>query len=96
MILRIRIHLIAGILVGTLVTVVFGSSCSVCKVVHIPIEENESARDVLVFATGWLEENTWTAPGRPVGVTVAPDGALMISDDKAGVIYRVSYRVVGP
>jgi hypothetical protein len=28
--------------------------------------------------------------GRPVGVTVAPDGSLLVSDDDAGVIYRVS------
>lgn len=66
------------------------------KVVHIPRNGNKSMREVLDFATGWLQENGRTAPGRPVGVTVAPDGALMISDDKAGIIYRVSYRVVGP
>ena len=29
--------------------------------------------------------------GRPVDVLVAPDGALLISDDRVGVIYRVSY-----
>jgi len=29
--------------------------------------------------------------GRPVGVTVTQDGALLVSDDGAGVIYRVSY-----
>jgi glucose/arabinose dehydrogenase len=28
--------------------------------------------------------------GRPVGVTVAPDGALLVSDDSAGLIYRVT------
>jgi glucose/arabinose dehydrogenase len=28
--------------------------------------------------------------GRPVGVTVAPDGSLLVSDDGAGVVYRVS------
>lgn len=43
-----------------------------------------------VFASGWLQgENSW---GRPNDVLVAPDGALLISDDHAGVIYRVSYR----
>jgi len=41
------------------------------------------------FATGWLQaEEAW---GRPVDVLVMPDGALLISDDEAGVIYRVSY-----
>jgi hypothetical protein len=28
--------------------------------------------------------------GRPVGVTVAPDGSLLVSDDGAAVIYRIS------
>ena len=30
--------------------------------------------------------------GRPVDVLVAPDGALLVSDDKAGLVYRISYR----
>jgi glucose/arabinose dehydrogenase len=28
--------------------------------------------------------------GRPVGVAVAPDGSLLVSDDGAGVVYRIS------
>lgn len=41
------------------------------------------------FAQGWLEnESNW---GRPVDVLVDLDGALLISDDDAGAIYRVSY-----
>ena len=40
------------------------------------------------FITGWLKgENAW---GRPNDVLPTPDGALLISDDKAGVIYRVT------
>ncbi len=40
------------------------------------------------FATGWLVgEDDW---GRPNDVLVAPDGSLLISDDKQGVIYQVS------
>lgn len=41
------------------------------------------------FAHGWLR--TITAWGRPVDVQVAPDGALLVSDDRAGVIYRIAY-----
>ncbi|MGH8751274.1 MAG: PQQ-dependent sugar dehydrogenase [Burkholderiales bacterium] len=42
-----------------------------------------------VFAQGWLQgESNW---GRPVDVLVMPDGALLVSDDQAGVIYRISY-----
>jgi glucose/arabinose dehydrogenase len=33
--------------------------------------------------------NVW---GRPVGVTVASDGALLVSDDGSNAIWRVSYR----
>ncbi|HET9504654.1 MAG TPA: PQQ-dependent sugar dehydrogenase [Hymenobacter sp.] len=48
------------------------------------------------FVTGWhLNAGQKATPqvwGRPVGVTVAADGALLIADDGAGVIWRVSYR----
>jgi glucose/arabinose dehydrogenase len=42
------------------------------------------------FAEGWLKGNE--AWGRPVDVLVMPDGALLVSDDKADVIYRISYQ----
>lgn len=42
------------------------------------------------FATGWQDASgdRW---GRPVGVAVAPDGSLIVSDDQAGVLYRIAY-----
>jgi glucose/arabinose dehydrogenase len=43
------------------------------------------------FATGWLQSNGELL-GRPVDVIVAADGALLISEDKNGVIYRVTYK----
>jgi glucose/arabinose dehydrogenase len=43
-----------------------------------------------VFAEGWLKNGR--AWGRPVDVLVMPDGALLVSDDRAGIIYRISYR----
>lgn len=45
-----------------------------------------------VFATGWLDESTQRAWGRPVDVLVMPDGALLVSDDYANVIYRIFYK----
>jgi glucose/arabinose dehydrogenase len=43
-----------------------------------------------VFAQGWLQGvEAW---GRPVDLLVMPDGALLVSDDKAGAIYRITYR----
>jgi glucose/arabinose dehydrogenase len=42
------------------------------------------------FAEGWLRgQSEW---GRPADVLVMPDGALLVSDDAAGAIYRISYR----
>jgi len=43
-----------------------------------------------VFADGWLKTNG-DAWGRPVDLAVAGDGALLVSDDRAGLIYRISY-----
>ena len=45
-----------------------------------------------VFASGWLNDATQKVWGRPVDILVLKDGSLLISDDKAGVIYRVTYN----
>lgn len=42
------------------------------------------------FAEGWLQGGR--AWGRPVDLLVMPDGAMLVSDDEADVIYRISYR----
>jgi glucose/arabinose dehydrogenase len=42
-----------------------------------------------IFAEGWLQGST--AWGRPVDLVAMADGSLLVSDDKAGVIYRISY-----
>lgn len=42
------------------------------------------------FVDGWLQgDSAW---GRPVDVEVLPDGTLLVSDDKANVIYKVTYQ----
>lgn len=45
-----------------------------------------------VFAEGWLpgtdEDDAW---GRPVDLLFLPDGSMLLSDDKAGAIYRITY-----
>ncbi|GAB4330890.1 MAG: sorbosone dehydrogenase family protein [Candidatus Abyssubacteria bacterium] len=41
------------------------------------------------FAEGWLQGGR--AWGRPVDVLVMPDGSLLVSDDRAGAIYRITY-----
>jgi glucose/arabinose dehydrogenase len=58
------------------------------KVVRIPMD-GPTPGPAQDFATGWLVENSsW---GRPVDVITGTDGALYISDDGAGIIYRVDY-----
>jgi glucose/arabinose dehydrogenase len=42
------------------------------------------------FASGWLKGHA--ASGRPADVLVMPDGSLLVSDDKAGRLYRISYE----
>jgi glucose/arabinose dehydrogenase len=43
------------------------------------------------FLTGFLSEDGGTHHGRPSGIAIAADGALLVSDDTLGVIYRVSW-----
>jgi len=46
------------------------------------------------FITGWLPPNANSRDGlmgRPVGVTFAQDGAMFVTDDESGTIYRVTY-----
>jgi glucose/arabinose dehydrogenase len=42
-----------------------------------------------VLVGGFLDRATGDSTGRPAGVTVSPDGALYVSDDKGGFIYRI-------
>ncbi|RAV99564.1 PQQ-dependent sugar dehydrogenase [Pseudochryseolinea flava] len=44
------------------------------------------------FIEGWLDDATQKSWGRPVDVLLLPDGSMLISDDQANVIYRVSYK----
>jgi glucose/arabinose dehydrogenase len=52
--------------------------------------DNGRAVSYDVFAEGWLQgQQAW---GRPVDVLVMPDGSLLVSDDRADVIYRITYK----
>lgn len=56
----------------------------------VNVEGNKSAGHE-VFASGWLNDDTQKVWGRPVDVLMMPDGAMLISDDQAGVVYKVSH-----
>lgn len=58
------------------------------RVTRVTLNGNRAER-YEVFAEGWLQGDT--AWGRPVDVMVMPDGALLVSDDRAGAIYRIAY-----
>ena len=61
------------------------------KVVRLPLDGEKPTGPVQDFATGWLVEGSGDVSGRPVGLAVGPDGALYVSDDSGGFIYRISY-----
>lgn len=63
------------------------------KLVRVKFKDAKPV-EVVDFATGWLRKqgaqvNSW---GRPVDVIVGTDGALYVSDDRAGMIYRITYN----
>jgi glucose/arabinose dehydrogenase len=66
------------------------STLSGYKVVFVPFENGRPAgppRDIL---TGFLAPDERESYGRPVGVTLAPNGALLVADDVGDVIWRVT------
>ena len=61
------------------------------EVIHVPLHQTGHASgEYEDFLTGFVTPNgdVW---GRPVGIAVAPDGALLVSDDGSESIWRVSY-----
>jgi glucose/arabinose dehydrogenase len=59
------------------------------RVMQIDLK-NSSASSYQEFMTGFLEnEQAW---GRPVDVLNMPDGSILVSDDKAGAIYKIQYE----
>jgi len=55
------------------------------------LNEDGSVREHRPFAEGWLDQETQEYLGRPVDVAMLRDGSLLVSDDHAGAIYRISY-----
>jgi glucose/arabinose dehydrogenase len=60
------------------------------RVMFVPVKQDGNAGKPEVFAEGWLTP-TNEYLGRPVDVAQLPDGSLLVSDDYAGAIYRISY-----
>lgn len=67
------------------------------NVVFQPLSDGKSAGNCEIFADGFAAgENGPGAPHRPSGLAVGPDGALYVSDDIGGRIYRIDYRGGAP
>jgi glucose/arabinose dehydrogenase len=60
------------------------------RVMFTAVNEDGSVGATEVFAEGWLNQNGEYL-GRPVDVAVLRDGSILVSDDLAGAIYRISY-----
>ena len=60
------------------------------RVMFTSLKADGNAAKTEVFADGWLTPNHEYL-GRPVDIATLPDGSLLVSDDYAGAIYRVSY-----
>ena len=58
----------------------------------VKLDENGNSTSYETFADGWLNEEEQDAWGRPVALLQLEDGSLLVSDDHAGVIYRISYE----
>jgi glucose/arabinose dehydrogenase len=60
------------------------------RIMRVTVDADGKHAKQQVFASGWITgERSYS--GRPNDVLVAPDGSLLVSDDWAGAIYRISY-----
>ena len=60
------------------------------KVIRVPMKDGKATGEYEDFLVGFVtkEGNVW---GRPVGVAVAKDGSLMVTDDGSGTVWRVAF-----
>ena len=61
------------------------------RILFTSLKADGSADKTEVFADGWLDKETRQYRGRPVDVANLPDGSILVSDDYAGALYRISY-----
>jgi glucose/arabinose dehydrogenase len=61
------------------------------RIMFTSLKADGSADKTEVFAEGWLDNETRQYRGRPVDVANLPDGSILVSDDFAGALYRITY-----
>jgi glucose/arabinose dehydrogenase len=64
------------------------------RVMFTSLKEDGTADKTEPFAEGWLTQNNEYL-GRPVDIAQLPDGSILVSDDLAGAVYRISYSGTG-
>jgi glucose/arabinose dehydrogenase len=62
------------------------------RIMFTSLKPDGTADKTEVFADGWLDAKTNEYRGRPVDVAQLADGSILVSDDFAGAIYRISYE----
>ncbi|WP_373520887.1 sorbosone dehydrogenase family protein [Aquiflexum sp.] len=62
------------------------------QVTNVVLDGNQKVVKEEVFAEGWLDHHSQDVWGRPVDVMQMPDGSLLVSDDMANCVYRISYK----
>lgn len=60
------------------------------KVVRVKVDQGRPTGAIEDFATGFTDPSSGRVLGRPVGLAFGPDGALYVSDDKSGFVYRIA------
>jgi len=61
-------------------------------VIFVPFSDGAPTGAIELFLTGFIEDyDQGTVHGRPVGLAILPDGSLLVADDTANIIWRVSY-----
>ena len=66
------------------------------KIAFIPFSDRKATSGPEDFLTGWMLDPAKTEVwGRPVGLAQMPDGSMLVTDDGAGKIWRVSYSNTG-
>lgn len=61
------------------------------RITEVSLNETGKSIGYKVFAEGWLQKNG-KVTGRPVDLKLLQDGSMLVSDDYAGKIYRITYH----
>jgi glucose/arabinose dehydrogenase len=61
------------------------------RIMFTALDSDGNAASTEVFADGWLDDELGEYLGRPVDIAQLSDGSILVSDDFAGAIYRISY-----